>query len=132
MDASSHFDICFFHSQERALSITKIRLCILADKGSKPNVGVPCNRWIILLEVAPLKRIKLELQPGITGRKLGVVVFLDIAEPEQIIHEIELARIGKPTVGRLMRDLVALRLNRYKFTAFEEGGRYWVFRVVRE
>lgn len=144
MDSSGHLDTTFLLGEHYLLlPITKIHLCALTNKTnqSKFKCRPPTNHWIILLEYSPFKWIKIELQPGLTGpdgRNLGVVVvnsdvvFLDLAQGEQIIHEIGLETLEKPSVKELVQRIGGGGLNRYKFTEFEEGGRYWVYRVVRE
>lgn len=143
MDSSSHIDWRLFNMVDYRVRVTKIRICALINptNESKSEKTLPTNRWIILLELAPFKWLKFDLQPGITGddgRKLGVVifnsdvVFLDLSAAEEIIHEITLETVDNTTVKLLLQDLSRAKLNRYKFTEFEEGRRYWISRLVGE
>jgi len=143
MDSSSHIDWHLLNMANYHLPVTKIRLCALINptNESKSEKTLPTNYWISLLELAPFKWLKFDLQPGITGdddRKLGVVVinsdvvFLDLAAAEDIIHEITLETLEKTTVRLLLQDLSRAKLNRYRFTEFEEGRRYWILRLVEE
>jgi len=143
MDSSSHIDWRLFNMVDYRVRVTKIRICALINptNESKSEKTLPTNRWIILLELAPFKWLKFDLQPGITGddgRKLGVVtfnsdvVFLDLTTAEEIIHEITLETVDDTTVKLLLQDLSRAKLNRYKFTESEEGRRYWISRLVEE
>lgn len=142
MASSGRYDTSFFPKAHYHLPVTKFRLCALTNTTNQPKCEktLPTNHWIILLEHAPFKWTKLDLYPGLTapdGRKMGVlsinsdVKFLDLVEAEQIIHEISLDVVDCQVIT-LTRDIGQARLSRYKFTELEEGGRYWIFKVVTQ